>query len=70
MVLALVANLYPVPEGPYGKPPYIYLAYLAAVLSRFAAHSHMKNFRRRRNIAPISQFSRVGSFLFCTLPRE
>jgi amino acid transporter len=30
MVLALVGNLYPVPEGPYGKLPYIYLAYLAA----------------------------------------
>jgi len=32
MVFALVANLYPVPEGAYGKLPYIYLAYLAAVL--------------------------------------
>jgi amino acid transporter len=42
MMLALVANLYPVPEGPYGKLPYIYLAYLAVVLSWFAAHSHMK----------------------------
>jgi amino acid transporter len=30
MLLALVGNLYPVPEGPYGKLPYIYLAYLAA----------------------------------------
>jgi amino acid transporter len=30
MVLALVGNLYPVPEGNYGKLPYIYLAYLAA----------------------------------------
>jgi amino acid transporter len=28
MLLALVGNLYPVPEGPYGKLPYIYLAYL------------------------------------------
>ena len=30
MLLALVGNLYPVPEGPYGKLPYVYLAYLAA----------------------------------------
>jgi amino acid transporter len=29
MVLALVGNLYPVPEGVYGKLPYVYLAYLA-----------------------------------------
>jgi amino acid transporter len=29
MLLALVGNLYPVPEGPYGKLPYVYLAYLA-----------------------------------------
>jgi amino acid transporter len=36
MLLALVGNLYPVPEGPYGKLPYIYLAYLAAGLVWFA----------------------------------
>lgn len=30
MALALVGNLYPVPEGPYGKLPYIYLVYLIA----------------------------------------
>ena len=30
MLLALVGNLYPVPEGPYGKLPYIYIGYLAA----------------------------------------
>ena len=30
MLLALVGNLYPVPEGPYGKLPYIYIAYLLA----------------------------------------
>ena len=30
MLLALAGNLYPVPEGPYGKLPYIYLVYLAA----------------------------------------
>jgi amino acid transporter len=28
MLLALVGNLYPVPEGPYGKLPFVYLAYL------------------------------------------
>ena len=33
MLLALVGNLYPVPEGPYGKLPYIYLVYLVAGLS-------------------------------------
>jgi hypothetical protein len=27
MVFALVANLYPVPEGVYGKLPYTFLAY-------------------------------------------
>jgi len=36
MLLALVGNLYPVPEGSYGKLPYIYLAYLAAGLLWFA----------------------------------
>jgi amino acid transporter len=30
MLLALVGNLYPVPEGPYGKLPYVYLGVLAA----------------------------------------
>ena len=35
MLLALVGNLYPVPEGPYGKLPYIYLAYLVAGLAWF-----------------------------------
>ena len=35
MVLALMGNLYPVPEGPYGKLPYIYLVYLAAGLGWF-----------------------------------
>jgi hypothetical protein len=29
MLLALAGNLYPVPEGPYGKLPYVYLVYLA-----------------------------------------
>jgi amino acid transporter len=35
MFLALVGNLYPVPEGPYGKLPYIYLSYLVAGLCWF-----------------------------------
>ena len=35
MLLALIGNLYPVPEGPYGKLPYIYLAYLTAGLVWF-----------------------------------
>jgi amino acid transporter len=35
MLLALVGNLYPVPEGNYGKLPYIYLAYLLAGLLWF-----------------------------------
>src|SRR5229473_1118051 len=36
MLLALIGNLYPVTEGPYGKLPYIYLAYLCAGLLWFA----------------------------------
>jgi amino acid transporter len=35
MLLALVGNLYPIPEGPYGKLPFIYLAYLMAGLLWF-----------------------------------
>jgi amino acid transporter len=35
MLLALVGNLYPVPEGIYGKMPLIFLAYLALGLSWF-----------------------------------
>jgi amino acid transporter len=45
MLLALIGNLYPVPEGPYGKLPYIYLVYLAAGLLWFVA-------ARRRGPAP------------------
>jgi hypothetical protein len=30
-----VGNLYPVPEGPYGKLPYIYIGYLGAGLGWF-----------------------------------
>jgi amino acid transporter len=35
MVYAVVANLYPAQEGVYGKLPYVYLAFLAAVLLLF-----------------------------------
>jgi len=45
MLLALVGNLYPVPEGPYGKLPYVYLAYLMAGLLWFAFRG-----RRHKNI--------------------
>jgi amino acid transporter len=38
MVLALVGNLYPVPEGTYGKLPYIYLVYLALGLAWYFLH--------------------------------
>jgi len=44
MLLALIGNLYPVPEGPYGKLPYIYLIYLVAGLTWF--------FWRARNQKP------------------
>jgi amino acid transporter len=43
MLLALVGNLYPVPEGPYGKLPYIYLAYLVAGLLWFALRGRGKD---------------------------
>jgi amino acid transporter len=46
MVLALIGNLYPVPEGPYGKLPFIYLGYLAAVLLWFLFHSRAKTAAR------------------------
>jgi amino acid transporter len=42
MLLALVGNLYPVPEGPYGKLPYIYIAYLTAGLLWFAVRGRNK----------------------------
>jgi amino acid transporter len=43
MLCALIGNLYPVPEGPYGKLPFIYLFYLAAGLAWFAVRSRRKN---------------------------
>jgi amino acid transporter len=45
MLLALFGNLYPVPEGPYGKLPFIYLAYLCAGMFWFFL-------QRRREEAP------------------
>jgi amino acid transporter len=42
MLFALVGNLYPMPEGPYGKLPYIYLAYLMAGLGWFAVRARSK----------------------------
>jgi amino acid transporter len=42
MLLALIGNLYPVPEGPYGKLPYIYLAYLLAGLLWFVLNARGK----------------------------
>ncbi len=49
MALALVGNLYPVPEGPYGKLPFIYLGYLIAGLGWFALRA-----RTRKAISPQS----------------
>jgi len=45
MLLALIGNLYPIPEGPYGKLPFIYLAYLCAGMLWFLL-------QRRRHAAP------------------
>jgi amino acid transporter len=45
MLLALIGNLYPVPEGPYGKLPFIYLAYLCAGMLWFLL-------QKRRDAAP------------------
>ncbi|MFZ0815846.1 MAG: APC family permease [Candidatus Sulfotelmatobacter sp.] len=42
MLLALVGNLYPVPEGPYGKLPFVYLAYLSAGLIWFVFSARSK----------------------------
>lgn len=43
MLLALVGNFYPIPEGPYGKLPYIYAGYLAAGLLWFALRQRTRN---------------------------
>ena len=46
MLLALVGNLYPVPEGNYGKLPFIYLAYLAVGLLWFGLSGRQKPWTR------------------------
>jgi amino acid transporter len=43
MLLALIGNFYPVPEGPYGKLPYVYLAYLVAGLLWFVIRGRRKD---------------------------
>jgi amino acid transporter len=42
MLLALLGNLYPVPEGPYGKLPYVFVAYLVAGALWYAFHTRTK----------------------------
>ena len=49
MLLALAGNLYPVPEGPYGKLPYIYLAYLTAGLLWFLLNDRRRKMARAGN---------------------
>ncbi len=49
MLLALVGNLYPIPPGPEGKLPYIYLAYLFAGLAWFFIRARGK---LARSLAP------------------
>jgi amino acid transporter len=52
MLLALVGNLYPVPEGPYGKLPYIYLVYLIAGLGWFLVRARGKRTGIAESIEP------------------
>jgi amino acid transporter len=47
MLLALIGNFYPIPEGPYGKLPFIYLAYLSAGMVWFLV-------QRRKEEAPLA----------------
>ena len=55
MLLALAGNLYPMPEGPYGKLPYIYLAYLIGGLGWFLAHARSKRIALAPTIKPSAQ---------------
>jgi amino acid transporter len=48
MLSALVGNLYPVPEGPYGRLPYVYLVYISAGLLWFFMKSRVKDSSRSR----------------------
>jgi len=52
MLLALAGNLYPVPEGPYGKLPYIYLAYLISGLGWFMVRARSRKVAMAANIEP------------------
>ena len=47
MLFALAGNLYPVPEGPYGKLPYIYLLYLGAGMVWFLLGGRRASFGSR-----------------------
>ena len=49
MLFALIGNLYPVPEGPYGKLPLIYLAYLIAGLLWFALRARGRETARGKS---------------------
>jgi amino acid transporter len=57
MLLALAGNLYPVPEGPYGKLPYIYLAYLAAGMLWFFWNTRRAAVadRQDKSLAPVAR---------------
>lgn len=52
MLLALVGNLYPIPPGPEGKLPYIYLLYLFAGLAWFFIRARSKRTALATSIAP------------------
>ena len=55
MLLALIGNLYPIPEGPYGKLPYVYLVYLATGLLWFAWHSRGRKVEVTEQAAELSE---------------
>ena len=49
MLLTIAGNLYPVPEGPYGKLPFVYLAYLTAGLLWFVFCRRSKDAAMAKN---------------------
>jgi amino acid transporter len=55
MLLALLGNLYPIPDGPYGKLPYFYLAYLVMGLLWFAWHSRLRKSEIAEQIIELSE---------------
>ena len=55
MLLALIGNLYPVPEGPYGKLPYIFLAYLVVGLGWFALRGRIRKASSVEAVAEIRE---------------